>query len=143
MRIIRSYKQLIRLPTFEERYDYLRLTAKIGEPTFGYERWLNQSFYRSKEWKTIRRDVIRRDNGCDLGIEDRPLLDRIEIHHINPITAEDIEEFTDMLTDPENLICVSPMTHKAIHYGDKSLLAKSEPTIRTPNDTCPWKNMER
>lgn len=137
-RIIRSYKELIRLPTFEERFEYLRLSAIVGESTFGFERHLNQVFYRSPEWKHVRRDIIARDYGCDLGIEDRQIMDRIEIHHINPITPEDIENRSDLLLDMDNLICVSPNTHKAIHYGDERLITKSVPTIRRPNDTCPW-----
>lgn len=138
-RIIRTYTELSRIKTFEERYDYLRLAAKVGEKTFGYERFLNQVFYRSPEWKTVRREVIRRDNGCDLGIEGRDILGVIEIHHINPITIEDVENSSDILLNPDNLICTSPMTHKAIHFGDQSLLPKNEPIVRRPNDTCPWK----
>lgn len=138
-KIIRSYQDLIRLETFEERYEYLKLSAIIGESTFGYERFLNQSFYRSREWKAVRREVIKRDEGCDLGIEGRDILGRIEIHHINPITLKDIESESGALVDLNNLICVSPITHKAIHYGDKSLLPRNQITIRRPNDTCPWK----
>ena len=138
-RIIRTYSELITFPTFEERYEYLRLSAMVGEPTFGYERFLNQVFYKSKEWKRIRNMVIRRDNGCDLAIADRSIYDRIEIHHIVPITMEDIENGSDLLYNLDNLVCVSPNTHKAIHYGDESLITKSEPVVRRPNDTCPWK----
>lgn len=138
-RTIRTYSELIKLPTFEERFDYLRLSAIVGDPTFGYERFLNQSFYRSAEWKRIRNEVIRRDNGCDLAIEDRIIFSRIEIHHITPITMDDIENSADLLYDLDNLICTSPNTHKAIHYGDESLIVKSEPVVRRPNDTCPWK----
>lgn len=138
-RITRSYTELIRIPTFEERYEYLRLAARVGEKTFGFERFLNQSFYRSREWKSARSSVIRRDSGCDLGIEGRDIFGTIEIHHINPLTIEDIEEGSDLLLDLDNLICVSPITHKAIHYGDRTLLPRIMPTIRTPNDTCPWK----
>ena len=137
--IIRTYSELIRMPTFRERFEYLRLGAKIGEATFGFDRWINQGFYRSREWKKIRDQVIMRDNGCDLAIEDRVIYDRIEIHHINPINVEDIEDGNEILLDLENLVCCSPMTHKAIHYGDASLLTRSEPNIRRPNDTCPWK----
>ena len=138
-RIIRTYRELIQLPSFEERYDYLRLASIIGESTFGFDRYLNQVFYRSREWKKARRDVIRRDNGCDLGIEGRDIYDRIEIHHITPITITDVENGSELLLDLNNLICVSPLTHKAIHYGDASLLPKNEIIIRRPNDTCPWK----
>ena len=139
MRIIRSYTELIRIPTFEERFEYLRLSALVGEKTFGFERYLNQVFYRSPEWKRVRREVIRRDDGCDLGIADRDIRGKIEIHHINPITIEDVENGSDILLGMDNLICTSPNTHKAFHYGDASLLAKIEPVIRRPNDTCPWK----
>lgn len=139
-RIIRTYTELSRIPSFEERYEYLRLASKVGESTFGFERCLNQTFYRSPEWKHARNEVIRRDNGCDLGFEGRDIFGPIEIHHINPITIEDIENGSDLLLDPDNLICTSPMTHKAIHFGDKTLLPRSMPTIRRPNDTCPWIN---
>ena len=137
-RIIRSYTALMRLPTFEERFEYLKLSAIIGESTFGYERYLNQAFYRSPEWKRFRREVILRDGGCDLAIADREIIDRIEIHHINPITIEDIENGESLLLDMDNAICTSPRTHKAIHYGDSSLLMK-DPVIRRPNDMCPWR----
>lgn len=137
--IIRTYSELIRLSTFRERYEYLRLSSKIGESTFGFDRWINQGFYRSREWKHVRDQVIMRDNGCDLAIDDRVIYDRIEIHHINPIRVEDIEDGSDVLLELENLICCSPMTHKAIHFGDATLLARSEPIVRRPNDMCPWK----
>lgn len=137
-RIIRSYTGLIKLPTFEERFEYLRLSAKVAEKTFGYDRYLNQVFYRSPEWKAFRREVIIRDNGLDLGCEDHEIFDKIEIHHINPITVEDIENNSPMLMDMDNVICVSARTHKAIHYGDASLLPK-DPIVRRPNDMCPWK----
>jgi len=140
-RIIRTYTELVRIPTFEERYEYLRLSALVGEKTFGFERYLNQVFYRSPEWKMVRREVIRRDNGCDLGIEGRDIPGKIEIHHINPISVEDVENGSDLLLDMDNLICTSPATHKAIHYGDASLLTPSEPISRRPNDTCPWKTL--
>lgn len=138
-RIIRSYEQLVQIPTFEERFEYLKLSAIIGETTFGYERFLNQVFYRSPQWKRIRREVIKRDNGCDMAFPGRDILDRIEVHHINPITIEDVENESDVLLDMDNLICVCPDTHKAIHYGDASLLRRAEPTVRRPNDTCPWR----
>jgi hypothetical protein len=137
-RIIRTYTELIRLKTFEERYEYLRLSALIGEKTFGFERYLNQVFYRSPEWKRTRREVIRRDNGCDLGIDGRDIFDQVIVHHINPMTPEDIELDRDWIYDPEYLICVSDATHKAIHYGDKSKLI-TLPKERSMNDTCPWK----
>ena len=134
----KSYSELMRLETFEERFDYLKLSARIGEDTFGCERYLNQLFYRSPEWQRFRRQVIIRDDGNDLGIEGRDIGKRIEVHHINPITVKDIEEQNECLFDMENVICTSPRTHKAIHYGDKSLLP-SDPIERKPNDTCPWK----
>ena len=139
-RIIRSYEALIRIPTFIGRFEYLKLSSKIGEETFGYERYLNQVFYTSKEWRRFRNDVIVRDMGLDLGVDgyDIPDGDRIEIHHINPITPEDIEKRSSLLMDMDNVICTSSRTHKAIHYGDASLLPQ-DLVIRRPNDMCPWK----
>lgn len=137
---MRSYSELITLPTFEERFKYLKLDGDVGDETFGFDRYLNQRFYRSAEWKRIRDAVIVRDNGCDLGIEDRQLYDRIVIHHMNPINQRDLINHMDsMVIDPEFLICCSHNTHNAIHYGDDSLIVKSTLTERTPNDTCPWK----
>lgn len=135
---IRTYSELITLPTFEERFRYLRLKGSVGEDTFGFDRYMNQKFYRSAEWKRIRDQVIVRDMGCDLGIEDRVIFDKVLIHHMNPITSKDIRYVTDMLLNPEYLICVSHRTHNAIHYGDEDLLV-TVPIMRTPNDTCPWK----
>lgn len=135
---IKTYSELITLPTFEERYAYLRLKGTVGEDTFGFDRYLNQKFYRSAEWKRIRDYVIVRDNGCDLGIEDRTIYGKILIHHMNPITARDIQFATDALLNPEYLISVTHNTHNAIHYGDEGLLVTG-PIIRTKNDTCPWK----
>lgn len=134
----RSYTELKKLKTFEERFEYLKLSAKIGQDTFGHERYLNQYFYGSPEWKAFRDEVLIRDGGCDLGMEDRPIFGRIEIHHINPITPGDIENRSDSLFDLENVICTSSLTHKAIHYGDVTLLPR-DPIERKPNDTCPWK----
>lgn len=134
----RSYKDLIKLKTFEERFEYLKLSARIGEETFGFNRYLNQKFYSSSEWKRFRNKVILRDNGCDLAIEGRDIPTRIEIHHINPISIEDVENGSENLFDMENVICTSPLTHKAIHYGDASILPK-DIIERKPNDTCPWK----
>ena len=134
----KSYKELVRLKTFLERFEYLKLDGIVGEETFGFNRYLNQDFYRSKDWKQIRKKVILRDNGCDLGIIDKPIRGYIYIHHINPITQDDIINKLGTLLDPDNLICVSKLTHDAIHYGDKELLP-SEPAIRKPFDTCPWK----
>lgn len=137
---MRSYSELITLPTFEERFEYLKLDGDVGDETFGFDRYLNQRFYRSAEWKRIRDAVIVRDNGCDLGVEDRQLYDRIVIHHMNPINQRDLINHMDlMVIDPEFLICCSHNTHNAIHYGDDSLIVKSTLTERTPNDTCPWK----
>lgn len=135
----RTYSELIALPTFEERYQYLKLSGRVGEDTFGFDRYLNQKFYRSAEWRRIRDQVIIRDNGCDLGIEDRMIHGRILIHHMNPVRANDIVNTTSILLNPEYLICVTHDTHNAIHYGDEDLLMKSMPVIRTKNDTCPWK----
>lgn len=134
----KTYSELIKLPTFKERYRYLRLTGRVGEDTFGFDRYLNQIFYRSAEWKRVRDLVIVRDNGCDLGIEDRAIYGKILIHHMNPITDKDILNVTDILLNPEYLICVSHITHNGIHYGDENLLI-TEPIVRTKNDTCPWK----
>lgn len=138
-RITKTYNELITIPSYEDRFEYLKLSARIGDQTFGHERFLNQSFYRSKEWKQIRQKVIVRDEGCDMAFKDRTIFDRIEIHHINPIIPEDIEEASELLLDMNNLVCVSPLTHKAIHYGDAALLPKNEITIRRPYDTCPWR----
>lgn len=136
--IIKTYSELIRLPTFEERYQYLRLRGKVGEDTFGFDRYLNQAFYKSDEWKNIRDIVILRDNGCDLGMPDREIRERILIHHMNPITKDDIINRTDFLLNPEYLICTIKNTHDAIHYGDENLLIK-DPVQRSKYDTCPWK----
>lgn len=134
----RRYSELIRYPTFEERLEYLRLSSIIGDSTFGFDRWINQEFYHSKEWREARREIIIRDSGCDLGIEDRPIAGRIEIHHINPVSLDNIETSSDILFSPENLICVSPATHKLIHYGGEAKDSFSF-VERKPNDTCPWK----
>ena len=135
---IRTYSELIQFPTFEERFRYLQLSGKVGKETFGFDRYLNQNFYRSAAWKRVRDQVIVRDNGCDLGIEDRMIGGKILIHHMNPISNKDILDLTSILLNPEYLICVSHNTHNAIHYGDEDLLIKA-PIIRTKNDTCPWK----
>ena len=138
MTSIRTYSELIVLPTFEERYEYLRLDGRVGEETFGFDRWLNQTFYKSEEWLSMRDKIIVRDNGCDLGIPGRDIYSRILIHHMNPITKEDILRRSDILLNPEYLICVTPNTHRAIHYGNSNLLM-NDPIERRPNDTCPWK----
>lgn len=135
---IRTYSELITLPTFEERYQYLRLNGRVGEETFGFDRWLNQKFYKDPEWLRIRDEVIVRDNGCDLAIPGREIYSRILIHHMNPITKDDILQRSKYLLDPEYLICTIKNTHDAIHYGDENLLVKG-PVERKPNDTCPWR----
>lgn len=136
--MIRTYSELITLPTFEERYRYLRLGGKVGDETFGFDRYLNQIFYKTEEWLRLRDYVIIRDNGCDLGIEGREIHGRILVHHMNPITKDDILRRSEYLLNPEYLICTVKRTHDAIHYGDDSLLFK-EPVMRTKNDTCPWR----
>ena len=135
---IRTYSELILLPTFEERFEYLRLDGKVGEDTFGFDRYLNQLFYRSQEWKKIRDYIIIRDTACDLGVEGYDIYSKVLIHHMNPITARDIEKRTELLLDPEYLISTTHNTHNAIHYGDENLIIKT-PIVRTKNDTCPWK----
>lgn len=138
MTMIRTYSELITIPTFEERYQYLRLGGEIGKETFGFDRYLNQAFYSSQEWKRIRRDVIIRDLGCDLGVEGFEIFGRIIVHHMNPITKDDILARSKFLLDPEYLICTSHNTHEAITYSDENLLIVA-PIERTKNDTCPWK----
>ncbi|MBQ0088370.1 MAG: hypothetical protein KBT27_03435 [Prevotellaceae bacterium] len=135
---IKSYSELITFPTFEERYRYLKLNGNVCEETFGYDRYLNQVLYHSPEWKRFRREIILRDNGCDLAIPDHRIVSRVYIHHLNPITLKDIEMRNPMALDPENAICVSFDTHQAIHYGDESLL-NLDVKERHPNDTCPWR----
>ena len=138
MRTIRTYSELIRLPTFEERFRYLKLDGLVGKDTFGFDRYLNQEFYRSKEWKEVRDFVIVRDNGCDLGMDGYEIVGRIYIHHMNPITVNDIVHSSDFLLNPDYLICVSHNTHNAVHYGDEDILVTA-PIERRKNDTCPWK----
>lgn len=134
----RNYTELSRLKSFKERFEYLKIGGVIGETTFGFDRYLNQDFYRSKEWRSIRNKVIVRDEASDLGIEDYPIPKKIIIHHMNPISEDDIENRLDYILDPEFLICVSPTTHNAIHFGDESLLP-SLPVERYSNDMCPWR----
>ena len=138
MTSIKTYSELITIPTFEERYEYLRLNGRVGEETFGFDRYLNQVFYKSKEWRSIRDYVIARDNGCDLGMEGYEIFGQILIHHMNPITKEDILERKDVLLNPEYLITTVKNTHDAIHYGDGNLLVTA-PIERRKNDTCPWR----
>ena len=137
--IIRTYNELMLLATFEERFEYLKLSGRVGEETFGFDRWLNQKFYRSAEWKHLRDQVIIRDNGCDLGVEGREIYGKILIHHMNPISKKDILERTDLLLNPMYLISVTKQTHDAIHYSDDSILMK-DPIVRSKNDTCPWRH---
>ncbi|BDE87909.1 hypothetical protein CE91St42_23670 [Oscillospiraceae bacterium] len=139
MERIRTYSELITFPTFEERYQYLRLNGSVGRETFGFDRYMNQFFYRSPEWKKVRNEVIARDNGCDLGVEGREIFGRVLIHHMNPISPEDIRDRSDLLLNPEFLITTVHNTHQAIHYGDESLLILS-PIQRARHDTCPWKH---
>lgn len=134
----RSYRKLIQLSTFEERYNYLRLNGKVGVSTFGFDRWLNQRFYSSSEWKQLRNKIIVRDEGCDLGILTMPCHGRGVVHHINPITEEDLMHSDDSIFDPDNLILCSLQTHNAIHYGDATGLRQGL-VERRPNDTCPWR----
>lgn len=140
MNKIRCYSELIKLKTFKERYEYLKLDGKVGEETFGFDRWLNQAFYKSKEWQRIRNDVIARDLGCDLGCIDREIIDEmILIHHMNPISKEDIINKTDFLLNPEYLITTIDNTHRAIHYGNEEMLYQP-PVERFKNDQCPWRH---
>ena len=135
---IKTYSELIRLPTFEERFRYLKLGGRVGEETFGFDRWLNQRFYKDPTWLRVRDEVIIRDNGCDLAIPDREIPTRILVHHMNPITKQDVLDRSEFLLNPEYLICTIKRTHDAIHYGDESILIP-ETLDRKPNDTCPWK----
>ena len=137
--IIRTYNELMLLQTFEERFEYLKLSGRVGKETFGFDRWINQKFYRSAEWKHLRDQVIIRDNGCDLGVEGREIYGKILIHHMNPISRKDILERTDLLLNPMYLISVTKQTHDAIHYSDDSILMK-DPIVRSRNDTCPWRH---
>ena len=136
---IRTYSELITIPTFEERFEYLQLKGSVGKDTFGYDRYLNQVLYRSPEWKRLRNQIIIRDCGCDLACEGYDIHSKVLIHHLNPITVEDVLARSRKVFDPDNLVCVSHNTHNAIHYGDVYLLVTG-PIIRTKNDTCPWRH---
>ena len=136
---IKTYSELIALPTYEERFNYLKLEGVVGEMTFGFDRYLNQKLYTSQEWKTVRNQVIVRDNGCDLACEGYEIYGKILIHHINPITVEDVINHNPIIFDLENLISTTHNTHNAIHYGDENLLIKG-PIERTKNDTIPWRH---
>ena len=136
--MILSYSKLITLPTFVERYRYLKQSGRVGEETFGSHRYLNQVLYTSSEWRHTRNEIIIRDNGCDLGMEGFELSGRIYIHHINPITVDDVLNRNPCVFDPDNLICVSDATHKAIHFGDESMLPINYYSQREPGDTILW-----
>ena len=136
---IRTYEELSKLKTFEERYEYLKLDGSVGEETFGFDRYLNQKFYKyDPDWKKVRDEVIFRDNGCDLGIEGREINGLILVHHMNPITKDDILNRSEYLLNPNYLITTIKSTHDAIHYGSSDLLMK-DPVVRSKNDTCPWR----
>ena len=136
--MIRTFSELQKIKKFEDRYLYLRLGGNVGKDTFGFDRYLNQTLYTSTRWIKTRDIVILRDNGCDLGVKEYPIGGRIIVHHMNPVSIEDIYQERDVVFDPEYLICVTPNTHRAIHYGNENLLMK-DPIERRPNDTCPWK----
>ena len=138
--MIRTYTDLVSIDSYLGRFEYLKLGGSIGAETFGFDRYLNQSFYQSPEWKRFRREIIIRDMGCDMAWNELEIQGRfIVVHHLNPITPEDVLQRSVKLFDPENAVCVSEMTHKAIHYGDSSLLPSLKPLERSPNDTCPWR----
>lgn len=137
--MIRTYSELITIPTFEERFEYLHLKGSVGIETFGYDRYLNQILYNSMEWRKLRNEIIVRDNGCDLACEGHEINGRALIHHIDPITVDDIVKRHPKVFDPENLITTIHNTHNAIHYGDASLLITA-PVERSRNDTCPWRH---
>lgn len=136
---MRTYSELIKLQTFEERFNYLKLDGSVGDSTFGFDRYLNQNFYTSQQWRRLRDEIIIRDNGFDLGVDGYPIYGKILIHHINPISQKDILELTDYLLNPEYLICTTYETHNAIHYGDPSQIPYKVDVDRKPNDTCPWR----
>lgn len=136
---MRTYSELIKLPTFEERFKYLKLGGGVGRETFGVERYLNQRFYTSNEWKRLRREVILRDQACDLGIEGRDIYENAIIHHMNPVSIKDIVDVTDFLMNPEYLITTTLLTHNLIHYGDETALNSITFAERKPNDTAPWR----
>lgn len=135
----KSYSEMITMSEFDDRFRYAKLDGQVGMGTFGFDRYLNQQFYRSKEWKRLRDQIIIRDNGCDLGVPGHEISGKIYIHHLNPLSPEDITESTEKLFDPDNLVCVSAETHNAIHYGDESILENNKIVERSPGDTCPWK----
>lgn len=136
--MIKTYTELSKLKTFDERFRYLKLNGSVGKETFGFDRYINQIFYKSKEWKAVRDFVIIRDGGCDLGVEGYDIYGKIFIHHINPISIADIEQQSEYLLNPEYLVATTQHTHNAIHYGDETLI-NSKTIIRSRNDTCPWR----
>lgn len=135
---MRTYGELIQIPTFKERFEYLKLVGEVGKDTFGFDRYLNQNFYKSPIWRRIRNEVILRDNGCDLAHPDFSIAGKIIIHHMNPVDTDDVIYQREILLNPEYLVCVGHLTHNAIHYGDMEL-HPSDPIERKPNDTCPWR----
>lgn len=141
-KIIRRYSELIKLHTFEERLEYVKiLDGKVGHETFGFDRYLNQQFYASQEWKRFRNYIITRDFGCDLAFKDYEIPDKIIIHHLNPLIPDDIIQHSDNLFDPENVVCVCDRTHRYIHYGTFETIPKKELVERRPNDQTPWRNV--
>lgn len=139
MKHIKTYTELSQLQTFEERFEYLKLHGKVGEDTFGFDRYLNQQLYKSPEWKRVRNEVILRDNACDLGLDDYDIFGTVYVHHMNPLTSRDIIDSTDFLLNPEYLICVSLDTHNAIHYGSMDYPNTKKIVTRRPNDHAPWR----
>lgn len=137
--MIKTYSEMIKFDSFYERFEYLKLNGYVGEDTFGDQRFLNQILYKTPEWRKIRREIILRDNGMDLGVAGCTICGKVLIHHLNPITIEDIQNRNFKIFDPENLVCVSHKTHNAIHYGNIQKTLNSELTIRSKNDTIPWK----
>jgi len=136
----KTYSELLLIPTFEDRYSYLKLQGIVGANTFGFDRYINQMFYKSSEWQSLRNEIILRDNGCDLGIIDREIYGPIYIHHMNPLSIDDITTNSKYLLNPEYLICTTQSTHNAIHYGNISSLVFM-PKERKPNDVCPWRTV--
>lgn len=134
----RTYSELIEIPSFVERFRYLKIGGQIGDETFGFSRWLNQVLYKSDEWKRFRNSIIIRDEGCDLAVPGFDVDKHIIVHHLNPITKDDVLQRASCIFDPENVVCTSLNTHNAIHYGDESILIVA-PLERKPNDTCPWR----
>lgn len=134
---IKTYSEMLHHDSFKDRFEYLALRGRVGQATFGFERWMNQDFYRSREWRSLREQIILRDNGCDLGHEDNPIVGQALIHHIVPMTPEDFDTGNPLIVDPNNLITTTHATHNAIHYGNASLL-REEWVERRPGDTLPW-----